>query len=147
MTDFVTAFKSTIDKIGKDLADAKGLPFIDMDDITKSSELLHSSRDALVWEFLVFDPAPVDPLYSFVFRIGSRAVKVAANYTSLGLLDALQKVFPISSRHEIRNMSGAVAGPVVGIIHITDLRIDPQQHDKDSAIRMISITGKCVKEG
>jgi len=145
MTDFTTAFKSTIDKLGNDLAVAESLKLIDLDDLALSSELMKSERDALVWEFLTFDTNPVDPLYSFSFRIGARTVNDAANYNILRLVDAVKGVFPVQSRGLVRDYSGAVAGPAVGTFFITDIRVDPQQYDKNSGLRMILVSGKSVR--
>lgn len=147
MTDFTTAFKSTIDKVGYDLATAEGVSFVDMDDISKSEALLSSSRNALVWEFLSIGPSPVDPLYSFAFRIGARTVSDSANYNILRLVDSIREVFPERTKHDIQDFSGASAGPVVGYMYTTGIVVDPQMYDKASGIRYALVTGKAVRSG
>lgn len=144
MSNFTTAFKSTIDKIGYDIAQIRSLPFIDLDDLSASEGLFKTSRDAIVWEFLGFSPAPTEPLYDFGFRIGSRTVNDAANYNCLTLVDDLSKEFYVNSRHPIQDLTGAVAGPELGYLIVGDIRVDPQMYDKQSGIRMVLVTGKCV---
>lgn len=144
MSDFVSSFKSTIDKLGFDVATNLSLQFIDLDDLAKADSLFHGTRDALVWEFLGFSPAPTEPLYDFGFKIGARTVNDAANYGILKIIDDIREVFPVNVRHPIRNYVGEVAGPEVGYMIVSDIRVDPQMYDKQSGIRMILVTGKCV---
>jgi len=144
MADFASSFKSTIDKKGNDLADTLGLKLIDLDDITASNDLMHGTRDALVWEFLGLNTSPTEPLYEFGFKIGARTVNDAANYGILGIVDKVRELFPVNSRHSIRNYTGAVAGPESGYLLVSDVSIDPQMYDKNSGIRMAVITGRAV---
>jgi len=147
MSDFTTALKSTLDKKGFDLAATEGLPLVDLDDLVTTSELFHTNRNALVWEFSGIAPEPVDPLYGFHFKMGARTVSDAANYNILRLVDDLASVFEVGARYEVHDLTGAVAGPLVGTMYITDIRVDPQMYDKDSGIRMVSVAGKCIRLG
>ena len=147
MSDFTTALKSTLDKKGFDLAAAEGLTLVDLDDLVTTSELFHTNRNALVWEFSGISPDPAHPLYGFHFKMGARTVSDAANYNILRLVDDLSAAFEVGTRHEIHDLSGAVAGPLVGTMFVTDIRVDPQMYDKDSGIRMVSVSGKCIRLG
>lgn len=149
MSDFTLAFKSTIDKMGYDLAQAQNpvLDFIDLDDLVVAGELFKSNRSALVWEFLTLDEVPTDPLYTFSFRIGARTVKDIANYNVLKMLDAVKASFPARTDTPLKNYSGATAGPVVGYMYISNIGVDPQQFDKESGMRMIVVSGRAVRSG
>jgi len=147
MSDFTLAFKSTIDKLGFDLATTESIEFIDMDDLAKTAELFSNNKDAIVWEFLTLDENPSDPLYTFAFRMGARTVRDIANYNVLRLVDLIKTIFPTRTNVPIKNMSGAAAGPQVGSLYIVDVGVDPQQYDKESGIRMILVTGRCVRSG
>lgn len=146
MSDFSLSFKSTIDKVGYDLAVANSLPIVDLDDLVNAEEVFHQGTDCLVWEFAQLNDSPRDPLYSFLFRIGARTINDSANYEILKLMDDVKAEFPVQSRIEIRDYSGASAGPVVGSMFITDVRVDPQQYDKQYGIRMVVVAGRAVRD-
>lgn len=149
MSDFTLSFKSTIDKMGYDLAQSlvPSLDFIDLDDTLVSAELFKSNKNALVWEFLTLDEFPTDPLYTFSFRIGARTVKDVANYGVLKMVDDVKTVFQARSNTDIKNYSGDVAGPVVGTMYISNIGVDPQQFDKESGMRMIIVSGRAIRDG
>lgn len=147
MSDFTVCFKSTIDKLGFDLATSLGLDFIDLDDTAVSGVLFKSNKNAIVWEFLTLDEYPLDPLYTFSFRIGARTVKDIANYNVLRMIDDVKGAFPARVRTELKNYSQVTAGPVVGNMFITDVGVDPQQYDKESGMRMIIVSGRAVRSG
>lgn len=145
---FIIAFKSTVDKVGVDLATSMDrVSFIDLDDIVTSAELFKSNKNAIVWEFLTLDESPTDPLYSFSFRIGARTVRDIANYNILRMLDKVKEVFPSRDQIDVRDYSGAEVGDKVGTMYISRVDIDPQQFDKQSGIRMILVSGKAVRYG
>lgn len=149
MANFTVAFKSTIDKLGYDLGQSLSptLDLIDLDDLVVSAELFKTRKDALVWEFLTMDELPRDPMYSFTFRIGARTVKDIANYNILKMIDSVKAIFPTESNLDISDYSGSVAGPKLGYMFITSVGVDPQMFDKDSGIRMILVSGRCVRSG
>jgi len=144
MAQFALAFKSSIDKMANDLAKAKGLKLVDMDDVTAVTDLLNSNKDALVWEFLTLDETPRAPLYSFAFRVGARTTNDAANYNILSLVGDIKEIFTVGKSYDIVNYSGSVVGPKQGFMFVSDVRVEPQEYDKQSGIRTASVYGKAV---
>lgn len=144
MPQFALAFKSSIDKMVNDLAVSKDLKLVDMDDVTAVTDLLSSSKDALVWEFLTFDEAPKAPLYSFVFRVGARTTNDAANYNILSLVGDIKDIFTVGKSYDVMDYSGVVVGPKQGFMYVSDVRVEPQEYDKQSGIRTASVYGKAA---
>ena len=145
MSNFTLAFKSTIDKLAHDLAASKSMDLIDLDDLVSAEALFKSDSTAMVWEFLTLDEAPVDPLYSFSFRLGARTIRDANNYNILGLVGDIQSVFTAGQVVPVRDYSGGVAGPDQGVMTIVHTGVDPQQFDKQTGLRMVVVSGRCHK--
>ena len=145
--DFTLAFKSTIDKMANDVAIANSLKLVDLSDVTAVKDLLSSSKNAFVWEFLTFDEQPRDPLYAFTFRAGARTTNDAANYDILNLLGSIKKEFSVGNQYGIYDYSGAVVGPKTGFMHITSVMVEPQDYDRQFGIRTATIVGRAVNNG
>lgn len=144
--NFLVSLKSTIDKMGFDLATSLGQAFVDLDDPVNTAELLASDADAIVWEFLSLDQAPIDPLYSIVFAMGARTVNDAANYNILDFAGQVGDLFPEQEEITILDYTGATVDTTDrGYMFITSVTVDPQQFDKMSGIRLVRIEGKAVR--
>ncbi|RLA43137.1 MAG: hypothetical protein DRR06_12870, partial [Gammaproteobacteria bacterium] len=80
--NFPVALKSTVDKIGYDLAQAESpaVEFVDLDNVVNTTALLKTDDTALIWSMGLLVPTPRDPLYSVSFHIGARTVNDPANY-------------------------------------------------------------------
>jgi len=146
---FPVAVKSTIDKLGNDiaLAETPSVKFIDLDNIVNTANLMESDDNALIWSMSVLVPTPADPLYACSFMIGARTVNDPANYDIMLLVGKLSVVFEEGARIDIRDYTGAVAGPVIGILTITKVTVLPQEYDKVSGIRMVSLEGRVQRLG
>ena len=146
---FPVALKSTIDKIGYDLAQTESPPvqFVDLDNVVNTTELLTSEDTALIWSMSVLAPTPRDPLYSCAFSIGARTVNDPANYDIMLLVGKLKAAFNIGSTIAIFDYTGVTAGPKVGILTVSNVAVMPQEFDKVSGIRMVSLEAKAQRVG
>jgi hypothetical protein len=146
---FLVALKSTLDKVGNDLALAQTPPvtFVDLLNVVNTQALFESEDDALVWEFMTLQESPRDPLYQAHFDIGARTVNDPANYDILTLVGQVKTVLPYGQRIEIRDYSGLTQGPVVGIINVISVAVMEQTYDKVSGIRMITVIAKATRLG
>jgi hypothetical protein len=140
--DFLLAAKSTVDKLGLDLAANVGMEFIDLDNVVKTQELFSSDKDAVVWEFNTFTESPKDPLYLLTFNIGGRTVRDSASYVMLKLNESIREVFSLCARIQVKNYSEEIEGPLLGYFMPTEVVITPQQYDKVSGIRMMTVTAR-----
>lgn len=146
---FPLAVKSTIDKLGFDLAQAEIPPvkFIDLDNAVNTTALLSSQDNALVGELSILEPRPRDPMYQVSFSIGARTVNDPANYDIMTLVGKLKAKFAVNAVLEIRDYSGAAAGPIVGRLTVSQDTIMPQQYDKVSGIRLIAVRAMALRIG
>lgn len=145
--DFLRAFKSTIDKLGMDLGNslAPSIGLIDLDNTVKAQVMFDSPDDFLVWELLTFDDTPGDPLYSASFNIGARTVNDPYNYDILSLTGKVKAKFPLGAGIEIYDYSGAIASSKGGMLTPVNVAVMPQQYEKVSGIRMITVTVKAQR--
>lgn len=146
---FPVALKSTIDKVGYGLGQAEtpSIKFIDLDNVVNTTELLTSEDTAYVWSMAVLAEAPTDPLYAVSFQIGARTVNDPANYDIMLLAGKLKEVFNVGSSIDIADYTGAVAGPKIGVLTISNVTVLPQEFDKVSGIRLISLEGRAQRLG
>jgi hypothetical protein len=144
---FFLAVKSTIDKIGSDLAAASalGTKATDMDDYTATEEIFHSESSAVLWELSSMDEDPRDPMYSVVFNIGARTCNDAANYKLAKVLGEISSMLGKDLRIPIKDYSGAVASAPLGFLHIVKQQSAPQSFDRTSGIRMIQVTARALR--
>ena len=144
---FLRALKSTIDKIGNDLALAQSpaLKFVDLDDVTAVEEIMTSTATAFVWEMSTFKGVPRDPLYEATFNMGVRTTDDAANYNILGFAGLLSDTFDVDKIIDIKDYSGVNATSSQGALHITYVTTNPQVFDRVSGIRMLSISAKAQR--
>lgn len=150
MSDFYSYVKSTIDKAGVDIANAfqGGIAFVDLDDAVKTQALLESDDDAVVWELLTLSESPADPMYELQFGIGAKTTADAGNYQLSDLIDAVHTQFKVRESVDVIDYSpGGDAATKRGYIYITDISVDPQLFDKASGIRLISVSGKVIRNG
>lgn len=146
---FAVALKSTVDKIGYDLAQAEvpPIPFIDLDNVVNTAELLTSEQNAYVWNMAILAAVPKDPLYSCMFTVGARTINDPANYDIMKLVGKLKVAFNVGSSLDIKDYTGAVAGDKIGVLTVARVAVLPQEFDKVSGIRLISLEAKAVRIG
>jgi len=142
---FLLAIKSTIDKLAGELATTEGLSLIDLDNTVEMQELFSSEDNAVVWEYGTLAAEPRDPLYMLTFNIGARTVKDSANYNILSLTGKVQELFKVCSRIEVKDYSGLVESGVMGYIMPNHAAVTPQQYDKVSGIRMMTVTARAQR--
>ena len=150
MTDFISYVKSTIDQSGVDIAEAFGgnTKFVDLDDSMNTAELLAGTDSAIVWTMLTLDDAPVHPLYLLNFGIGAKTTLDPGNYALTKLLDAISGVMEKGKTIPIMDYStGGDAVTQRGTMTFTDISVDQQLFDKESGIRLISVTARVVDDG
>jgi hypothetical protein len=150
MSDFYSNVKSTIDKYGVDIAQAygNGVAFLDLDDTVNAAEIMSGKVSAIVWTLLRMDEAPRAPLYALHFGIGAKTTLDAGNYNMSALLDAVGGIMAKGETLQIRDYSPGGDGVTPqGTISITDVSVDPQLFDKESGIRLISVTAMVVNDG
>ena len=145
--DFLKALKSTVDKIGVDLglAETPQLKFVDLDNTVKAQEMFDSNDDYLIWEMLTLTEDPGDPLYTATFNIGARTVNDANNYDILTLAGKVKAVFKIGKRIDIHDYTGLVAGVKGGFMVPTDVSVMPQQYERVSGVRMVTVVAKAQR--
>jgi hypothetical protein len=138
---FLLAVKSTVDKIGVEMAAAQaGAPkFVDLDDATATEEAMSKPDPVFIWEMSTFVEAPKDPLYRATFSVGVRAMNDPANYGLLKLLGVISGVFQPGTTIEVRDWSGTLATQPQGRIFITKSYVNAQGFDRAAGVRMISI--------
>jgi len=146
---FAVALKSTVDKIGYDLAQAEvpPLPFVDLDNVVNTTELLTSDNNAYVWSMSVLAPRPKDPLYACTFTIGARTVNDPANYDIMKLVGKLKVAFNVGSTVDILDYTGTVASAKMGVLTVATAVVLPQEFDKVSGIRLVSLEARAVRLG
>lgn len=146
---FPVALKSTIDKLGWDiaLAETPAVKFVDLDNVVNTATLFESDDTALIWSMSVLVPTPQDPLYACSFNIGARTVNDPANYDIMLLVGKLGDVFQEGALIDVHDYTGTVAGPKMGVLTITKVTVLPQEYDKVSGIRMISLEARVQRIG
>lgn len=144
--DFQLSVKSTIDYWAKQVADAVGLPFLDLDGSEFQSAIVESDQPAICWEFSTIQEDPKDPMWFVSFDIGAMTMLDPAQYISLDLVGKLIDQFKVGSRIAVRNYSG-VSMPVsdVGAMLIVSAGITPQQQDKTTGFRFVSIMARVTR--
>lgn len=147
MNDFILHIKSTLDKLGKDLADSLSIEFVDLDDTVNVEAALTDDRTVLVWRFVALDEAPQDPLYTLTFVMGIKTTSDPSNYELLTYVSKVKDLFRRGSDISVMDYSGvAIPTESKGSIIFVDSGVDPQVMDRESGARMLTVTAKCVRD-
>lgn len=144
---FLVAVKSTIDKLGNDLAQSQVPPalFVDLDDSTATEDAMSSEADAIVWELGTLEEEPADPLYMLTFSIGARTTNDAANYDILRLTGKVREHFKKGNTYRVRDYSDLVASVEMGVIRITDVVVMQQSFDRTSGVRLVTVYARAQR--
>jgi hypothetical protein len=137
---FMLAIKSTLDTLMVELAAVKSVPYLDLDDTTKTPDVLGKNEPALIGEFGTLEESPIDPLYNGSVRVGARTCDDPANYKILELAGTLNDKFSRGSVIPIFEMFGSVPGPKVGTMTITSTEVVEQNYDVLSNFRLMNVT-------
>lgn len=144
--DFALALKSTLDYHAKQLADSKGLPFVDLAAAPFDSDVLESDQPAVCWEFATLAEMPVDPLWYTEFDVGAMALLDPAQYISLDIVGAISNLFKSGSIFTIMDYSGdEMPTTVVGSLFIVSSGVAPQQADRATGMRFVSVSARAVR--
>lgn len=147
MSEFISRVKSTIDKAGVGIAQnyGQGVEFVDLNDMVNTQKMLATEAPAIVWEMLTLYDR--DPLYTLQFGIGAKTTADPGNYGLTDLLDAVHTEINKGDSLDIRDWTpGGDNGALKhGYMFFTDVSVDPQLYDKQSGIRLISVTAQAVR--
>lgn len=148
MTNFILPLKSTIDKICVDMATMidPTMGHANLDDSAVAAEMLASDQQVLVWQIATAEPYPVNPMYSVMFGVGAKTTVDPGNYDMMTIIDAVSGYIYPGEVFDIMDYSGALQPTeVVGKLFITASAMDPQQFDRESGVRMMTIIGKALR--
>ena len=151
MNNFALHVKSTIDKLGVDLADSYSgtrpeIKFIDMDNMVNQAEDWGSDNAAFVWELETLVESPRDPLYAFSFNIGVKTTLDPGNYDLLDLMGEVASLFAVGDTIDVMDYSGLVLPTNrEGYLVVTSSYVNPQQFDKSSGVRLVSVSGRAQR--
>lgn len=146
LADFTVAIKSTIDFHAKQIADSKGLPFLDLASAPFDNALVESDQPAVCWEFSTISEMPRDPLWYAEFDVGAMTMLDPSQYISLDIVGAIAEVFKTGATLSIKDYSGADAPEAaVGSLHIVASGVAPQQMDRATGVRFVSIAARASR--
>lgn len=145
---FVLETKSTLDKIAKDLSVTMGIDYVDVDDTVNAAAKLTGVGSVLVWRFMSMEEDPMDPMYSLLFAVGVKTTSDPSNYDLLGFVSQIKATFKKGTWLDVLDYSTAsVPDPLTpeGSILFTDSGVDPQVMDRESGVRMLTVSAKCQR--
>ncbi len=143
---FTLALKSTIDYYVKQVADSKGLPFLDLASVFNESDLLESDQPIICWEYSSVGEFPQDPMWHAEFEVGAMVMLDPSQYTSLDLVGAINDTFKPGTTLDIKDYSGDVLPTTVeGRLFIVSAGVSPQQADRATGIRFVNVTAKATR--
>lgn len=142
---FSLSLKSTIDYLAKQLADAKGLPFLDLASAEFDAAIVESDQPAICWDFESIDEMPRDPMWTCSFSIGAMAMLDPSQYISLDLVGLVSETFSIGKSYDIYNYSGDTVSACVGKFYIVGCGLSPAQQDQATNVRFVTISVRAVR--
>lgn len=144
---FSLSIKSTIDYLAKQIADAKGLPFLDLASAEFDAAIVESDQPAICWDFESIDESPRDPMWTCSFSIGAMAMLDPSQYISLDLVGLVSEKFCVGSSHEIYDYSGATKSELVGQFYVVSCGLAPAQQDQATNVRFVTVSVRAVRYG
>jgi len=143
---FSVALKSTIDYLAKQIADAKGLPFMDLASSEFDTAIVESDQPAICWDLTSIDETPFDPMYTASFNIGAMTMLDPSQYISLDLVGEISSVFRVNESHDIKDYSGEVSSTeLVGKFYVVTCGLAPAQQDLATNVRFVAVTVRAVR--
>ncbi len=144
--DFTLALKSTIDFQAKQLADAAGLPFLDLAASPLDQDIVESDQPAVCWEFATMAEMPQDPLWVAEFDVGAMTMLDPAQYISLDIIGQISEKFKQGTSIQIMDYSGAATPTqVLGSLYIVASGVSPQQSDRATGLRFVTVSARAVR--
>lgn len=146
---FTKAVKSTIDFYALQLAVSKNLPFIDLASERFSTDILESDQPAVCWEFASIEESPRDPLWVVMFDIGVMTALDPSQYESLEYVSMFIDTFKAGTSFIVCDYSQAPdeenPPEPVGSLFIVSSGVTPQQADRVSGLRFVSVTARACR--
>lgn len=143
---FPLAFKSTIDKIIKDLADSRGYDFIDLDGSYLLSDVMESQATALAWTQISLVEAPRRPLWMAEFDAGGKTSADPSQYLSMETVSLITDIFRVGSSFHVFDYSGmAMPTQRMGEVFVTSVGVSPAQFDRVAGLRLVRVTVSAIE--
>lgn len=146
----LTYIKSTMDKIGVDLAQvilsptAVALDLDDSEDVRR--KLGDQKNSAVVWRILDFSNSRVPTLNSLAVGFAASVADDSSNMSTMSLAGTIYDRFCVGKQIEIRDYTGSVEGGLKGHWGITSIDTNPQVDDGNRGYRFIVIEGMYFDE-
>lgn len=148
--EFLSAVKSTLDHEGNQVATnlPGGVAFVDLDDTVNVDAVLSSDDPAIVWQFMVMDEAPADPLYTVQFAIGAKTTQDPANYKLIDFVTEVHKIFAQGHTIKVMDWTGASVPTIdLGYLYVQRVSLAPQEFDAQSGMRLWVVDFRAVRYG
>lgn len=143
--EFYMAVKSTIDKLGSDMAAALSAAPVDLDDIDTTSDVLAGTTSVVLWQLLTVEETPKDPLYEVTFVVGAKTSRDPGSYQLIQFNATLNQTVFKGAEVAVYDYSGASQGALEGKLFVTAVELAPQQFDEHAGIRLMAITCKALR--
>lgn len=144
--EFILQVKSTLEYLAVQIA--ASLPGtvdqFELDDTVNTAAKMESASPAIVWQLMMLDPDPMDPLYRVVFGIGAKTVADVGNAVMMQLVSAVHTQLPVGAQIDVMDYTIAVPTKT-GVLLVTAPALDPQQFEAASSIRLMTINAKAIK--
>lgn len=145
---FSVSLKSTIDYLAKQIADARGLPFLDLASSEFDTAIVETDQPAICWDFASIDENPRDPMWSATFDIGAMTMLDPSQYISLDITGSVSDIFKIGESFDIKNYSGDVVSDTLeGRFYVVSCGLAPAQQDQATNVRFVSVSVRAVRYG
>jgi len=143
--DFALVLKSTIDYYAKQIADSKGLPFVDLDSMIANGQTLQSDQPSVCWDLGNLIEDPRDPLWLVTFNVGAITGLDPAQYVSLDLIGEFVDIFKSGSTFQIMDYSQAsMPTQILGTMFVISSAVAPQEQDRAAGVRYVTVTARAV---
>lgn len=117
MSKFAQAVKSTLDKVLVAKAQALGVDYVDIDDLSAIRKITDTNNTAVLCHFQDLEGKPHN-LHDGVASVGCRLATDPGNYSLIGMLEEVSSLFPIGVQIPVKNYSAAGVSGLLGTIII-----------------------------
>jgi len=140
---FLLKLKSTIDKLGFDIAsDLEMTEFLDIDDREDYSEkVIEGKKDAVLWRIISYDPINHDSLKSLLFVVGISIHSDTNNTKALQSAGVIAEVFKKGCTYPVLDYAVDSGAPIVkvGTMSIFRNSVDEGVQTGISGFRWVTI--------
>jgi hypothetical protein len=143
---FSISLKSTIDYLAKQVADSKGLPFLDLAAAAFDPSVFESDQPAICWDLASIHEHPRDPMYTATFDIGAMTMLDPSQYISLDIVGDIANLFQVGVTLDIYDYSGAFTSvQKLGRMRVIQCGLSPSQQDAQTNVRFVTVTVMAVR--